>query len=954
MAPIPNDSPLEDELGQLRLRMEVLELGHAEALRVLREDVCRLEARISTSAAADLPPPLRAGRLSVAVPAEQAAEAVLEELREETAPLAAGLPAKVAASLAARAAVRAAAPASAADEVVAAAESAEFRLGRIWFVRIGVVLLLTGLVLLGNYAYENWIRDLPAWARLLKLYLFAGILVEGGRRLARRSGLEQYGEVVMAGGLAFFYYCTFAAHHVDRLRVIESPVLAGVLLFGAASAVGAVSWLRQARITAVLAVLLASYATMLQPIGWLSCLSNVFLALASVTLMLRAGWIGPGVVAMAGTYAGFFGWQMVGASGGRLDDPAVLWFLPPVWLIFALPGVIERYGSSLGRRGRTWFVSLNNAAFFLQFSMLWFGRGWGADFWQVAAGFGGVLLTLGIAGRGARHGSREANVAQGLSLLLLALILRYDGYHLGLSLGIAAVALAFGAWRFRGTSEFVFSAVAGILGGLLLLVDLGSVPCWSAGLAAVLIGAASILLRRAVDGIRWPSEARVLVVLVFAAALAVAVIAWALELGDPWALLATAGISGGLGLAAAHRGANRWMGEMLYASLAALLVALWPLASVKDVRVIAAAALIGLLTCWRWHRAPAQELADPPEGGQADLILPPALPAWFNAGFVGLATWVMLYRLVGDLDGRLTWLAVAAAGLLALAVCLRSGRLAPVAGALLFVGLVESLARGTGGQPWWPALLAWGALALLACRGSAPLAPGHRLAAGAIFRCAGFLAFALAWFRYLPDAWGDWLSLSALVLVIPATALRRGLPREAIGFLALGVAWLGVSSLTTPWHLVPAETLTWRGSGVVLSLLAATLTGRLRGHASPDPRLAARSAQQSAVFGCLVLTFWATQMLVWRLDWKLVALMWTALGFVAVTGGLWQRSQALRIYGIALLALALAKVFASDVWDFTAFTRVASFLALGIALILLGLFYHRFAPLLKNLITQND
>ena len=50
----------------------------------------------------------------------------------------------------------------------------------------------------------------------------------------------------------------------------------------------------------------------------------------------------------------------------------------------------------------------------------------------------------------------------------------------------------------------------------------------------------------------------------------------------------------------------------------------------------------------------------------------------------------------------------------------------------------------------------------------------------------------------------------------------------------------------------------------------------------------------------------------------------------------------------ALLGLALLKLFAVDVWDFDAFTRVASFLALGLALVLLGFFYNKFAEVLKK------
>src|SRR5947209_6040539 len=36
-------------------------------------------------------------------------------------------------------------------------KSFEFQLGTVWLVRIGIVMLLTGLIFLGNYAYQNFI-----------------------------------------------------------------------------------------------------------------------------------------------------------------------------------------------------------------------------------------------------------------------------------------------------------------------------------------------------------------------------------------------------------------------------------------------------------------------------------------------------------------------------------------------------------------------------------------------------------------------------------------------------------------------------------------------------------------------------------------------------------------------------------------------------------------------------
>src|SRR5690606_7856172 len=129
-------------------------------------------------------------------------------------------------------------------------------------------------VFLGNHAYQNWIRELSAGVRLAALYAGSLILASAGIVGAGRENLRRFGEVLLGGGLAFFYWCTYAAHHVDRLRVVESPVLAAMLLTGAAGVVtGAAIWQRS-RTTAMIGLLLASYSAVLQPLGWLSAASN--------------------------------------------------------------------------------------------------------------------------------------------------------------------------------------------------------------------------------------------------------------------------------------------------------------------------------------------------------------------------------------------------------------------------------------------------------------------------------------------------------------------------------------------------------------------------------------------------------------------------------------------------------------------------------------------------------
>lgn len=64
--------------------------------------------------------------------------------------------------------------------------------------------------------------------------------------------MRQYGRVLLAGGAAAIYYTAYAAHYVDGLRVIQSPVLGGGLLLMLAG--GFIWWADRRRSEAIATV----------------------------------------------------------------------------------------------------------------------------------------------------------------------------------------------------------------------------------------------------------------------------------------------------------------------------------------------------------------------------------------------------------------------------------------------------------------------------------------------------------------------------------------------------------------------------------------------------------------------------------------------------------------------------------------------------------------------------
>ena len=111
------------------------------------------------------------------------------------------------------------------------AESIEMKLGTYWFVRIGVMLLLTGLVFLA-YRSKGWFVGLEDWAKVSLFYLLSVAMGGVGFWLQRtKEQLKNYGQVLLAGGFAGVYFTTYAAHVIEPVKIIDNATIALLLLF---------------------------------------------------------------------------------------------------------------------------------------------------------------------------------------------------------------------------------------------------------------------------------------------------------------------------------------------------------------------------------------------------------------------------------------------------------------------------------------------------------------------------------------------------------------------------------------------------------------------------------------------------------------------------------------------------------------------------------------------------
>ena len=150
------------------------------------------------------------------------------------------------------------------QEPEAAKDSFELEVGKVWFVRIGVVLVLTGLVFLAKMGYKNISDHIRPYLNASLLYLISFGMMGAGLFLRERFAvLKNYSEVLTGGGMAAVYFSTYALYFVKApiLGLIGSPTLAGVLLAAWAIFIIWFATRKESEVMAMFAVAGAYYAS---------------------------------------------------------------------------------------------------------------------------------------------------------------------------------------------------------------------------------------------------------------------------------------------------------------------------------------------------------------------------------------------------------------------------------------------------------------------------------------------------------------------------------------------------------------------------------------------------------------------------------------------------------------------------------------------------------------------
>lgn len=252
-------------------------------------------------------------------------------------------------------------------------------------LKLGMFIFVIGIALFLGYSFTMMG---PAGRAAISLGVSLSLLI-GGMILERRDHYQLFARGLIAGGWAATYVTVFAIHAVQSARVIDSPLVGGLLLFGVAAGMILHSLRYKSQSLTGLAYFAAFVSlNIIEGITTLSVVALIPLAASLLYIAYRFGWTEIAVFGILATY---------GSCALQKDTGAPAWQAQTIftayWLLFESFDLFEvqRKHKSVAQ---TLILPLNA----LFFAFLTWAK-WGAQrdvLWLAAALVGGLYLTSAV------------------------------------------------------------------------------------------------------------------------------------------------------------------------------------------------------------------------------------------------------------------------------------------------------------------------------------------------------------------------------------------------------------------------------------------------------------------------------------------------------------------------------------------------------------------------------
>lgn len=871
----------------------------------------------------------------------------------------------------------------------------EALIGGNWLNKIGVVVLVIGLVLFLAYSLQ-YLGPMGKVAIGLATSL---VLLGGGVALERLEKYTFFAKPLIGGGWALLYFTAYAAHSIEATKVIAEPGV-GLLVLGLVAAGMVFHSLKyRSEMITGLAYALAFLALAINPLSGISFAALSILAASLLAVLWAIPWYYLGPLGVAGTYLIHLLWLQSPTAeiSGAIPIP-LFWLsqgmLVLYWLLFTGFAFVRKPETERQEQ-LSLLVNVANAVGFLGLSWIQVRNAF-PDHVHVLTGgaalaYVGSSLLLRIRDR-RKHHLVDGSVAVVLIAATFALGLR--AWSLGFDwlaivwLAETGAVLALG-FRLR---EIVFRAEAyllsvGVLGALLAFNLLGPpgtgqpIPWLESEAAArrlVLWITAVPVIAYFYGLFEWlprvagredvrPDASKIGVLYGYLASALLAILLW--KESSPH-LIGLIWLAAGLALfEAGWRFRRLHLRIQGYALSAVALGALFTvnlygvlggaLADAPSRWIMVPPAVVAFYyVYWRLHRPAAEGLWHATEKKSAEVSCHSA-----TALFA-----VLLWKELSAVSVALAW------GFLGLALFETGTRLnwKP----LRFQGhVLQAMAFGRLFMANFTALTGvWGishrlitVIPIVAMFYHLRFWIGEELKAGK----------ALSFEKRLPDAY----SFGAAVLLVVLARFEFGRAHAVVVwallwfvFLALGIMWrdrsfriqgylIAVLTFARSWSTnfyllgsfygIPERIATT--TPIIVAFLAATYLWRSKWQAvvetdpqQPAGKLLTRLDDKARLLFPFFATMLITILIFYEVEGNLLTIAWTVEALALLTLGFLTVERSFRIYGLALLAICLIKVVVIDLAGVETLFRILSFIVLGVILLLVSFAYTKYRDTIKK------
>lgn len=315
----------------------------------------------------------------------------------------------------------------------------EFDFGRKWLNKIGITIFAIGTAFLITYSFQHFG---PIY-KIIVGYLIGAGLFFSGLHFEKIAKLKNYGRVFLGGAGAIIYFTTYAMHHFQASRIMESQLLNLILLAGVALGVILYSLKYNSQILAAIAIGLGYITSTLGNINYFTLISLLLLAVAVLILVYKNRWVNLIFFGIILTYFVHFFWvfKHIYVSPLPIEDLSIagiqefinLGFLFVYWFVFLL-GIhlfCRRPDRSLANK-----LSVANFFNFILFFISAYPNvdtNYPGSKFAFVFGLGLVYLLIAFLMFSLRNKKIYTNNALiALSLLTLAIPLKFLSYHVNI------------------------------------------------------------------------------------------------------------------------------------------------------------------------------------------------------------------------------------------------------------------------------------------------------------------------------------------------------------------------------------------------------------------------------------------------------------------------------------------------------------------------------------------